>query len=190
MSNAAEQRLTQAQQRLRECEELVSAAELAAVYDRLAAQSAQDLQGLAPLVLCVMVGGLYATAEVTRRWNFAHDLGYLHATRYRGATAGGALHWQAPPSQPVTGRHVLIIDDILDEGTTLVAIQQALQADQPASIRTLVTCSKLHQRRDSRAHADYVGVELPDRYVLGAGMDYHEAHRQYDRILALPSRTG
>lgn len=186
MNVSAEQRLTEAQQQLAHCEELVSATELAAIYDRLAAQSAEDLRELAPLVLCVMVGGLYATAEITKRWSFAHDLGYLHATRYRGATAGGALHWQAPPSQPVAGRHVLIIDDILDEGTTLVAIQDALGAQQPASIRTLVTCSKRHQRRDPRAHADYVGVELPDRYVLGAGMDYHEAHRQYDRILALP----
>lgn len=186
MSDSDQQRLEDAQQRLSDCEELVSSAQLASIYDRLAAQSAQDLQGLSPLVLCVMVGGLYATAEVTRRWGFAHDLGYLHATRYRGATSGGELHWKAPPSHAVRGRHILIIDDILDEGTTLVAIQEALRAEQPASVRTLVTCSKSHQRRDPRAQADYIGIELPDRYLLGAGMDYHEAHRQYDRILALP----
>ncbi len=180
-------RLQAAEALLPGCEELVSRAELAAAYDRLAAASAADLRTLQPLVLCVMIGGLYATAEVTRRWDFAFDLDYLHATRYRGDTSGGEIAWKAMPAQSLEGRHVLVIDDVLDEGHTLVAVLDALRALGPASLRTLVTCEKTHDRRHPRAAADYIGLTLPDRYLFGAGMDYHHAHRQLDRILALPA---
>jgi len=133
-----------------------------------------------------MVGGLYASAEITQRWDFPFDLDYLHATRYRGELTGGELAWKATPAEILEGRHVLVIDDVLDQGHTLVAVLEALRGQNPASLRTLVTCQKLHERKHPQACADYIGIDLPDRYLFGAGMDYRNHWRQLNRIVALP----
>ncbi|MGB1558199.1 MAG: hypoxanthine-guanine phosphoribosyltransferase [Oceanococcaceae bacterium] len=184
----AQARLSAAEELLPRCDTLVDAAELRSIYDRLAAAAAADLRGLHPLVICVMSGGLYATSEITQRWDFAFDLDYLQATRYRGQTSGGEILWKAVPGRSLAGRHVLVIDDVLDEGHTLVAVLEALRGQQPASLRTLVTCEKVHDHKHPEAAADYAGVQLPDRYLFGAGMDYHEAWRQLDHIVALPEK--
>ncbi len=184
-----EQRRLHALEILEHSEELVSAPRLSAIYDELAARTTADLEDKNPLVLCVMNGGLYATAELTRRWAFPFDLDYLQATRYRGELNGGEIAWKATPGTLLNERHVLVVDDVLDEGHTLVAVLEALQKQGPASLRTLVTCEKLHNHKHPRAHADYIGVSLPDRYLFGAGMDYRHHWRQLERIVALPEHA-
>ncbi len=130
-----EQRRLHALEILAHSEELVSAPRLSAIYDELAARTTADLEDKNPLVLCVMNGGLYATAELTRRWAFPFDLDYLQATRYRGELNGGEIAWKATPGTLLNERHVLVVDDVLDEGHTLVAVLEALQKQGPASLR-------------------------------------------------------
>jgi hypoxanthine phosphoribosyltransferase len=157
-----------------------------AAYDRLAAGIGERYAALDPLLLCVMNGGLHATAEITRRLDFPLQLDYLHATRYRGATRGGGLVWsRQPDARRIEGRHVLVIDDILDEGHTLVAIRSALQGFAPASLAVAVLADKRHDRRAPGAHAEFIGLEVEDRYVFGCGMDYHEYWRQLPAIYAV-----
>ena len=164
---------------------LFTAEQVAAAYDDLARRLNADYAQRLPLVLCVMNGGLYATAEITRRLELPFDLDYLHATRYRGATQGGGLLWKRQPDASLTGRDVLVIDDILDEGHTLVAIRQALAAFNPASLKVAVLAEKIHDRRAEHAHAEYIGLQLPDRYVFGCGMDVREYWRQLPEIRAV-----
>lgn len=165
---------------------LHDAAAVSAAFDRIAAAISADYAQRHPLLLCVMNGGLYPTAEITRRLDFAFEQDYLHATRYRGATEGGGLVWKRQPDAEVlTGRDVLVIDDILDEGHTLVAVRRALLEFQPASLRVAVLAEKRHQRRAPGAHAEYVGLAVEDRYVFGCGMDYKEHWRQLPAIYAV-----
>lgn len=155
-------------------------------YDKLASEIAEDYADRNPLILCIMVGGLHATAEITRRLDFAFEIDYLHATRYRGATEGGGLVWKRQPDpERLSGRHLLVIDDILDEGHTLVAVRDWLQGMQPASLAVAVLADKLHDRRAPRAKAEYVGLQVEDRYVFGCGMDYKEYWRQLPAIYAV-----
>jgi hypoxanthine phosphoribosyltransferase len=155
-------------------------------YDRLAAAIARQYAGSNPLLLCVMIGGLAPTAEITRRLEFPFELDYLHATRYRGATEGGGLAWKRQPdARRVEGRHVLVVDDILDEGHTLLAIRGALMSFGPASLRVAVLAEKLHGRRARGAVAEYIGLRVEDRYVFGCGMDYKEYWRQLPAIYAV-----
>lgn len=177
-------RHAEAQAILRNADLLVAAAEVDAAYDRLALRIGADYQGRLPLLLCVMNGGLYATAEISRRLGIPFELDYLHATRYRGATQGGGLIWKRQPDTPLEGRHLLVIDDILDEGHTLVAIRKALLEFNPASLKVAVLSEKLHDRRAGGAHAEYIGLSLPDRYVFGCGMDVKEYWRQLPAIYA------
>ncbi|MGM0564181.1 MAG: hypoxanthine-guanine phosphoribosyltransferase [Pseudomonadota bacterium] len=140
--------------------------------DRMAGKITLDYTGLDPLVLCVMNGGLFFTAELTKRLEFPLQVDYLHATRYGEDSVGGEVVWKAMPQAEVAGRHVLILDDILDEGHTLAAIQTALTGQGAASVRTAVLTEKEHDRRCEGVSAKYVGLSLPDRYVFGCGMDY------------------
>jgi hypoxanthine phosphoribosyltransferase len=128
----------------------------------------------------------HATAEITRRLDFPLQLDYLHATRYRGTTRGGGLVWsRQPDATRIEGRHVLVIDDILDEGHTLVAVRNALQGFAPASLAVAVLVEKRHDRRAPGAHAEFIGLQVEDRYVFGCGMDYHEYWRQLPAIYAV-----
>ncbi|MDI3260996.1 MAG: hypoxanthine-guanine phosphoribosyltransferase [Sinobacteraceae bacterium] len=164
---------------------LADQATVAAAYDRLAAEIGVEYAPRNPLVLAVMIGGLIPAAEILKRVSFPFELDYLHATRYRGATVGGGLLWKRQPDTELAGRHVLVIDDILDEGHTLVAVRRALEEFSPASLRIAVLAEKRHARRAPGAHAEFVGLELPDRYVFGCGMDYKNYWRQLPAIYAV-----
>lgn len=170
---------------LAESEPLCGAADVQAAFDAMAARIQADYAGRDPVVLVVMTGGFMVAAEVLKRVGFPLTMDYLHATRYRGTTNGGALQWKRKPEVDLAGRHVLVVDDILDEGHTLVSIRSQLQAQRPASLRVAVLAVKRHDRRVAGAHAEYTGLELPDRYVFGCGMDYHDYWRQLPAIYAV-----
>lgn len=178
-------RLRDAEQVMREADCVADAAAVSAAYDRLAAAISAGYAGRNPLVLAVMIGGLVPAAEILKRVFFAFELDYLHATRYRGATTGGGLLWKRQPDTALEGRHVLVIDDILDEGHTLVAVRKALLEFAPASLKVAVLADKQHDRRAPGAHAEFTGLSLPDRYVFGCGMDYKEYWRQLPAIYAV-----
>jgi len=161
-------------------------AAVSAALDRMAGEIRGDLSGRDPLVLVVMIGGMVPAAWLLERLDFPHQVDYVHATRYRGTTRGGAsLEWRARPPAAVAGRDVLVIDDILDEGYTLAAIIEACRALGAASVRSAVLVKKAHDRCVPGLAPDYVGVEVEDRYVFGCGMDYHERYRQLPAVYAL-----
>jgi hypoxanthine phosphoribosyltransferase len=122
--------------------------------------------------MCVMIGGMVPTVEILRRLDWPYELDYLHATRYQGETRGSSIVWKVSPTARLDGRTVLIIDDILDEGHTLAAIQRAVRVQGVKMLYTAVLAEKLHTRRNPEATADFVGLRVPDRYVFGGGMDY------------------
>ncbi|MDR3415351.1 MAG: hypoxanthine-guanine phosphoribosyltransferase [Nevskia sp.] len=178
-------RFEEAARVMREADCVCDAAAVTAAYDRLAAAVSAEYAGRNPLFLSVMIGGLVPTAQILQRLDFAFELDYLHATRYRGATSGGGLIWKRQPDTPLEGRHVLVIDDILDEGHTLVAVRKALLEFAPASLKIAVLAEKRHDRRAPEAHAEFIGLAVPDRYVFGCGMDYKEYWRQLPAIYAV-----
>jgi hypoxanthine phosphoribosyltransferase len=134
-----------------------------------------------------MNGGLVLTAALLARLHFALRVDYMHATRYRERTSGSDLHWKVEPSQDLAGKDVLVVDDILDEGYTLDAILAYCRRQSPASLRTAVLVRKMHSRGVSPA-VDFIGLEVPDRYVFGYGMDYKGYWRNAPGIYAVAER--
>ncbi len=177
--------LHQAENILEHADIVLDEAGVNACYERMAEQITQDLYDCDPVILCVMLGGLHATAEITKRLKFPFELDYLQASRYRGETSGGELVWKVSPSLSLQDRHVLVIDDILDEGHTLAHILACLRQQEPASVATAVLVDKQHDRREAHIQADYVGAKLEDRYLIGCGMDYRNYYRQLPYIAAL-----
>ena len=155
---------------------------------RMAVRIRNDYAGSVPVFLTVMHGGMPFAAQLAleigaRGLDLEFD--YLHATRYRGAISGGELVWKHRPVTPLRGRRVLLVDDILDEGHTMAAIGEWCRAQGATDVRIAALAVKLHDRCVPGLTADYVGVEVPDRYVFGYGMDYHEQGRNLPAIYAL-----
>ena len=155
---------------------------------RMAVQIRNDYAGSVPVYLTVMHGGLPFAAQLAlelgaRGLDLEFD--YLHATRYRGATSGGALHWKHRPATPLQGRRVLLVDDIVDEGHTLPEVRAWCRGQGAADVRIASLTTKAHDRCVAGLSADYNGLSVPDRYVFGYGMDFHEQGRNLPAIYAL-----
>ncbi|NOX75361.1 MAG: hypoxanthine-guanine phosphoribosyltransferase [Gammaproteobacteria bacterium] len=172
-------------QRVRdEADCLHNSADVDAALERMAVAITAEYRNQNPLLICVMNGGLIVTGGLMLRLDFPLEQDYLHATRYRGATQGGELHWAVEPKQVLKGRDVLIVDDILDEGYTLAAIVEHCQQAGVRSVKTVVLVEKLHSRKQG-IEADFVGLQVPDRYVFGCGMDYKGFLRNANGIFAV-----
>ncbi len=153
--------------------------------DRMAGEITQRMGDSDPLLVCVMTGGLVAASELFTRLEFPVQLDYLHATRYQGTRGTSELSWITPPSQSFKGRTLLVVDDILDEGLTLAAILDYCRAQGAAEVYSAVLVEKLHQRKAGDLKADFVGLQVEDRYVFGYGMDYHGYLRNVRGIYAV-----
>lgn len=155
---------------------------------RMSVRIRNDFAGSVPVYLTVMHGGMPFAAQLAlelgaRGLDLEFD--YLHATRYRGAQSGGALHWKHRPATPLQGRRVLLVDDIVDEGHTLAEVRQWCRAEGASDVRIAALAVKAHNRCVPGLVADYAGLAVPDRYVYGYGMDYHEQGRNLPAIYAL-----
>jgi hypoxanthine phosphoribosyltransferase len=153
-------------------------------FDRMAEAINRDMAGGDVVLLCIMNGGLVASGNLLPRLNFQLRVDYMHASRYRERTAGDELHWKVEPTQALAGKHLLVVDDILDEGYTLEAILRFCCQQSPASVRAAVLVRKQHQR-GVRPPVDYIGLSVPDRYVFGYGMDYKGYWRNAAGIYAV-----
>jgi hypoxanthine phosphoribosyltransferase len=159
-------------------------AAIAAMADAIAA----DYAGEVPVFLTIMHGGLPFAGQLSlelgaRELDLQFD--YLHATRYRGETEGGELVWKHRPATALYGRRVLLVDDILDEGHTLLNVRQWCLEQGATDVRIAAMTVKEHDRCVPGIKADYVGVTVPDRYVFGFGMDVHELLRNLPAIYAM-----
>ena len=156
---------------------------------RMADAIRHDYAHQRPLMLTVMHGGMLFASELALELGQGPALDlefdFLHATRYRGNTSGTDLIWKHRPETALRGKHVLIADDILDEGYTLDAIRTWCRELGAVDVRIAVLAWKRHDRCVPGMRADYVGLEVPDRYVYGYGMDYHEQGRNLPAIYAL-----
>lgn len=167
-----------------EAELICSAEEIQAAIDRMAASITQHLAEAHPLVVTVMGGAIVFAGQLLPRLGFALECDYVHASRYGNETRGTELRWVKDTHTPLAGRTVLLLDDILDEGITLAAVRQRLLDGGAGEVITAVLASK-DLGRDKPVQADYVGVELPNRYVFGCGMDVAGWWRNLPAIYAL-----
>lgn len=178
----------QARALLEESELIRSAGEVQAAVGRVAREINAALAGKHPLVLSVMGGAVVFSGQLLPMLEFPLDFDYLHVSRYGNAQQGGALNWKVAPRENVRGRVVLVLDDILDEGETLLAIKQRVLELGAAACYSAVFADK-ENGKTKPIRADFVGMELPNRFVFGYGMDIHGAWRNLPAIYATKEKT-
>lgn len=173
-----------AQALLARAERLLTAEEVAQAVRRVAGEITAVLGGQQPLLLAVMRGGVVFTGQLLPLLPFPLDFDYVDATRYGDATRGGELDWRVDVPATVRDRTVLVVDDILDEGRTLAAIRRRLLEAGAQRVLIAVFADKQLSRAKPVA-ADFTGVQVPDRYVFGFGMDVHGWWRNLPAVYAL-----
>lgn len=147
------------------------------IHDRLAKSN--------PVLVSVLSGASIVTEKLRAKLHFPLQVDSLRATRYRGATSGGELEWQQYPTLDLAGRTVLVIDDILDEGTTLSCIVDYCRQQKCQRVYTAVLVNKVHNRKLSAIKADFIGLDADDYYLFGYGMDYKGYLRDAPGIFAV-----
>jgi len=159
--------------------------EVEAALDTMAAAITADLGERNPVLLCVMTGAVVAVSELALRLEFPLQLDYVHATRYNNSTSGAELRWLRHPLLDLRGRTVLVVDDILDQGATLEHILRHCREQGAETVYSAVLVHKRHDRKLADLRADYTGLECPDHYVYGYGMDYRGYLRNVAGIYAV-----
>ena len=173
------------------CRCLHDEAAVEAALERMAADISAELKDEHPLLLCVMNGGLIPAGKLLTRLTFPLQVDYLHVSRYRDNTRGGEFAWHREPSADLSGRAVLLVDDVLDEGATLEKVAEYCQQRGCGRVWIAVLVEKLHEHKLSRLQADFVGLQTGDNYLVGYGMDYKGYWRNAPGIFAVdPADCG
>lgn len=130
-----------------------------------------------PLLICVLKGAFMFLADLTRCLEMRHEVDFMEVSSYGAATeSSGVVRILLDLEQNIEGRHVLIVEDIIDSGRTLAYITRNLRTRGPVSLRVCTLLSK-PARREVEVTVDFVGFEVPDEFVIGYGLDFDEAYR-------------
>jgi len=163
---------------------VVGAGEVRAAIDRMAVEIQAQFKDRYPLVLAVMGGAVVFAGQLLPQLRMPLDFDYVHATRYGVATQGGSIDWKVAPPPAVRGRAVLVLDDILDGGQTMAAIRERVLEQGAASFHCAVLVEKRLNTKKPIS-ADFVGLQIPDRFVFGCGMDAKGFWRNLPEIRAM-----
>lgn len=165
--------------------------EITQALARLAAELARDYRGQPLTLLGVLKGALYVAADLARALACLPDgpseiiVDYLCVSSYGNSTrSSGEVRMLRDASEPVTGRHVVLVEDIIDNGLTLQYLRALLGERKPASLRACVLFDKPYHRLVDTP-VEYVGLQSPDEFVVGYGLDYQELFRNLPYLAQL-----
>ena len=156
--------------------------QLAERVKALGSQIAKDYKGLDPIFIGVLKGSFVFMADLMRSIDIDCSIDFLALSSYANAKkTTGAVKITKDLSHDIENRHVIIVEDILDSGLTLNYLRSYLEVRQPASIKICTLMDK-PARRQAPIHADYVGFDCPDEFIVGYGLDYAEKYRNLPYI--------
>ncbi|SMC90662.1 hypoxanthine phosphoribosyltransferase [Papillibacter cinnamivorans] len=161
---------------------LLSEEEIAARVAEISADITRDYGGKNPLLISVLRGSFIFMADLVRSLPIECTLDFMAVSSYgKKSATTGAVKITKDLDLDIEGRHVIIVEDILDSGLTLSFMMELMSAKRPASIR-LCTLLDKPARRQKPIQADYVGFEVPDEFVVGYGLDYADKYRNLPYI--------
>jgi hypoxanthine phosphoribosyltransferase len=169
---------------------LISEARIADRVAELARQISADYAGVDELLLVgVLRGAFIFLADLARRLSIPSRIDFMALSHYEhGSTATEGVRLIMDLRVPITGRHVLLVEDIIDSGETLAYLRRMLEARRPASLK-ICTLTRKPDRLTTDVRVDYVGFDIPDAWVVGYGLDFDNRFRSLPYIGVLPPAT-
>jgi hypoxanthine phosphoribosyltransferase len=165
---------------------LISAERIQERVAELAQQIAGDYGDKPLTIVGVLTGSLMFLADLVRHLDLPLRIAFIQASSYRGAvTSPGSLHVHPELLPDLRGRHVLLLDDILDTGRTLQHLTEHLRGLAVGSLRVAVLLRK-QGRQQLPLAPDYCGFDIPDKFVVGYGLDYDDEYRHLPYVAVLP----
>jgi hypoxanthine phosphoribosyltransferase len=164
---------------------LVSEERLQARIDEIAREVSADYAGRELLVVGVLKGAIFFIADLVRRLSVPCELDFMAVSSYGSSThSSGVVRILKDLDIPIAGRHVLVVEDIIDSGLTLSYLMKNLASRRPASLEICTLLTKPGHRR-LKMPTRYVGFDLPDAFVIGYGLDHAERFRELPYIAEL-----
>ena len=164
---------------------LLTKEEIEGRIQSLGAEIARDYVGKDIVVVVLLKGAAWFATDLTRAIDLPLRVDFMVASSYgNGTTTSGSVEVKLDCSEDLEGKHVLLVDDIIDSGVTFAAISDLLKQRKPASLKTVALCDKA-ERRINGLDADYVGFKIPDEFVVGFGLDYAGDYRNLPYIAVL-----
>lgn len=167
---------------------LFSQEEIARRVAELGAQISKDYEGKRPVLVCVLRGAVVFLADLMRAISIPFTADFMAVSSYGNASeSSGVVRIQKDLDESIQGRHVLLVEDIIDSGRTLEYLLRTLRQRNPASLRTCALLDK-PECRAVQVEPDYVGFHVPDRFLVGYGLDFAQEYRglPYLAILTQP----
>ncbi len=167
---------------------LISALELQRRVSELGAQVTADYQGKALVLVGILRGSVMFAADLLRRIDLPVTLDFLAISSYVGRDASGVVRLIKDLDHSITGKHVLLVEDIIDTGLTLTSVLRVLATRGPESLTVCTLLDKPARRLIEQPLVKYVGFHIPDVFVVGYGLDYNQRFRNlpYIGVLQLP----
>jgi len=164
---------------------LFTRAEIEAKVDKLAARIKHDYLDKHPILICVLKGSFMFTADLIRHLNFPLEIEFVQLSSYgRSRESSGKIKVVRGLQSPIEGRDVLVIEDIVDTGITISFLLGYLRKKKPASLKLCALTDK-PSRRQVSVTIDYLGFTVPDKFIVGYGLDWDEKFRYLPDICVL-----
>ncbi len=157
---------------------MISEADVDARIRQLGEQISRDYEGKVIHLICVLKGGVFFTAELSKRITVPVTFDFMSVSSYGGGTkTSGIVKIVKDLDQSLEGKDVLVVEDIIDSGRTLSHLMKIFEQRKPNSLRLCTLLDKPDRREVKDVHVDYCGFEVPDAFVVGYGLDYDQKYR-------------
>lgn len=148
----------------------------------LAEQINKDYEGKSVHLICILKGSVFFTCELAKYITVPVTMDFMSVSSYgNGSVSTGRVKILKDTDEPIEGRDIIVVEDIVDSGNTLSFLLKIMKARKPASIK-LITLLDKPDRREVPVHVDYTGFEIPDKFVVGYGLDYAQKYRNLPYI--------
>lgn len=156
---------------------LIPRDEIKRIIKRLANEIRRDYAGKCPLVICVLKGSFIFSADLIREMNMPLEIDFVKLSSYGSSKeTSGNVKVEQRLKTPVKGRHVLVIEDIIDTGHTVSALLEYIKKKKPASLKLCALTDK-PSRRKIAVDIDFLGATVPNKFIVGYGIDFDEKYR-------------
>ncbi len=163
---------------------LIKENEINEICERLGKQITADYQGKEIVLICILRGATVFMADLMRKIKVPCEIDFMSVSSYTGSKSSGDVKIIKDLEDSVEGKHVIVVEDIIDSGLTLSHLLKLLQSRNPASLR-LCACFDKPERRKTDVHVDYIGKQIPDEFIVGYGLDYNGQYRNLPDVCIL-----